>query len=83
MEAFDTGYEVEPYFLDHAGDETTDVWIDTFNSGGEWVYFWNKKKESCGGQSARLNHNRNRRRNGEEDTDMPDGYRRHVEDEDI
>ena len=63
-EAFDLGTEVEPYFIDNFGDETTDVWIDASRTGGEWVYFWLKKKQSRGGRSARLNRNRNRSREG-------------------
>eukprot|EP00977_Amphora_coffeiformis_P026437 scaffold26354_cov205-Amphora_coffeaeformis.AAC.1 len=78
--AFDLGEEVEPYFIDHAGEETTDVWIDASDHGGEWVFFWLKKKQSRGGRSARLNRNRNRRRTGDgEAQDSPASQRNRVD----
>ena len=81
-EAFEVGTEVEPFFIDHAGEETTDVWIDASAAGGEWVYFWLKKKQSRGGRSARLNRNRNRNRNDDTDPN-PRGPHGRVEDEDL
>ena len=79
-EAFDIGQEVEPYFIDHNGEETTDVWIDASSEGGEWVFFWLKKKVPRVARSARLNRNRNRRRPvGEPDTNPRRPGNVHVE----
>ena len=80
-EAFNLEEPVEPYFIDHAGEETTDVWIDASQSGGEWVFFWLKKKQSRGGRSARLNRNRNRRREEGNNDSNPRGPRNRVDDE--
>ena len=66
-EAFNLGYEAEPYFIDNGGEQTTDVWIDGTSAGGEWVFFWLKKKQERVGTSARLNRNRRRNRFDEHD----------------
>ena len=67
-EAFDLGYEAEPYFIDNGGEQTTDVWIDGTSAGGEWVFFWLKKKQERVGTSARLNRNRRRSRMDQQDS---------------